>query len=90
MELVKEIAMHFGFVCAGTYLLFGLYYLAGWIKKKLELRISDKVAEELKGLLPKVNRKNDGCLLMVVDGRWQSVRIDNEITMIGVEQYEEE
>ena len=90
MDLVKELAMWIGFFCTGFYLIVGLYFLAGWIKKKLELRISDKVAKELKGLLPKVNRKNNGCLLMVVDGRWQPVRIDNEITMIAVERYEEE
>ena len=90
MNLVKEFAMWFGFVCSGIYLIIGLYFLLGWIKKKLEFHISDKVAKELKGLLPKVNNKNDGCLLMVVDGRWQAVRINNEITMIAVERYEEE
>ena len=90
MELVKEFAMWFGFVCAGIYLIIGLYFLLVWIKNKLEFRISDKVAKELKGLLPNVNKKNDGCILMVVDGRWQPVRIDNEMGIIGVERYEEE
>ena len=74
MDLVKELAMWIGFFCTGFYLIVGLYFLAGWIKKKLELRISDKVAKELKGLLPKVNRKNNGCLLMVVDGRWHMAK----------------
>lgn len=90
MEFIKEFAMYFGFVCAGIYLIIGLYFLLSWIKNKLEFHISDKVAKGLKGLLPEANKKNDGCLLMVVDGRWQPVRTNNEITMIGVERYEEE